>query len=124
MHKTGLLAAKASIYVGGWYPERDHCFHYLRHDGPEHILAFAPTQSGKGVGLVIPTLLAWPEGAVVYGHQGRELGQDRQDSEASWGHVCFKFSPVEEKASSSFNPWSEVGSSRCGNVSDAQNIPT
>ena len=28
--------------------------HYLRHNGPEHILAFAPTRSGKGVGLVIP----------------------------------------------------------------------
>ncbi|HNN98406.1 MAG TPA: type IV secretory system conjugative DNA transfer family protein, partial [Pseudomonadota bacterium] len=29
---------------------------YLRHDGPEHVMAFAPTRSGKGVGLVIPTL--------------------------------------------------------------------
>jgi type IV secretion system protein VirD4 len=28
---------------------------YLRHDGPEHILAVAPTRSGKGVGLVVPT---------------------------------------------------------------------
>jgi type IV secretion system protein VirD4 len=26
--------------------------HYLRHDGPEHVLCFAPTRSGKGVGLV------------------------------------------------------------------------
>ena len=30
---------------------------YLRHDGPEHILCFAPTRSGKGVGLVVPSLL-------------------------------------------------------------------
>jgi type IV secretion system protein VirD4 len=29
---------------------------YLRHDGPEHVMAFAPTHSGKGVGLVIPNL--------------------------------------------------------------------
>src|SRR3546814_14819397 len=28
---------------------------YLRHDGPEHVLCFAPTRSGKGVGLVIPS---------------------------------------------------------------------
>ena len=27
---------------------------YLRHDGPEHVMAFAPTRSGKGVGLVVP----------------------------------------------------------------------
>src|SRR3546814_12621471 len=34
---------------------------YLRHDGPEHVMAFAPTRSGKGVGLVIPTLLSRSE---------------------------------------------------------------
>ena len=33
---------------------------YLRHDGPEHVMAFAPTRSGKGVGLVVPTLLTGP----------------------------------------------------------------
>jgi len=27
---------------------------YLRHDGPEHVMCFAPTRSGKGVGLVLP----------------------------------------------------------------------
>jgi type IV secretion system protein VirD4 len=33
------------------------CAHsYLRHDGPEHVLCFAPTRSGKGVGWVVPTL--------------------------------------------------------------------
>ncbi|MBV9151348.1 MAG: type IV secretory system conjugative DNA transfer family protein, partial [Alphaproteobacteria bacterium] len=41
------------------------CFghHYLRHNGPEHVLCFAPTRSGKGVGLVVPTLLTWPGSA-------------------------------------------------------------
>jgi hypothetical protein len=29
---------------------------YLRHDGPEHVLCFAPTRSGKDVGLVVPSL--------------------------------------------------------------------
>src|SRR3546814_6453963 len=33
---------------------------YLRPDGPEHVLCFAPTRSGKGVGLVVPSLLTWP----------------------------------------------------------------
>lgn len=30
---------------------------YLRHDGPEHVICFAPTRSGEGVGLVLSTLL-------------------------------------------------------------------
>ena len=41
---------------------------YLRHDGPEHVLCFAPTRSGKGVGLVVPTLLTWPGSAIVHGY--------------------------------------------------------
>jgi type IV secretion system protein VirD4 len=43
---------------------------YLRHDGPEHGLCFAPTRSGKGVGLVIPTLLTWPGSAIVHDIKG------------------------------------------------------
>src|ERR1019366_8781061 len=38
----------------------------VRHDGPEHVFCFAPTRSGKGVGLVIPTLLSWPQSVLVY----------------------------------------------------------
>jgi hypothetical protein len=57
----------------------DHA--YLRHDGPEHVLCFAPTRSGKGVGLVVPSLLTWPGSArVTVGnailrvhHGGREV---------------------------------------------------
>ena len=44
--------------------------HYLRHNGPEHVLCFAPTRSGKGVGLVIPTLLTWPGSAIVHDIKG------------------------------------------------------
>src|SRR6185312_327222 len=43
---------------------------YLRHDGPEHVMAFAPTRSGKGVGLVIPTLLSWTGSAVIHDIKG------------------------------------------------------
>ena len=43
---------------------------YLRHDGPEHVLCFAPTRSGKGVGLVIPTLLTWAGSAIVHDIKG------------------------------------------------------
>ena len=43
---------------------------YLRHDGPEHVMGFAPTRSGKGVGLVAPTLLSWPASAVIHDIKG------------------------------------------------------
>ena len=46
---------------------------YLRHSGPEHVLCFAPTRSGKGVGLVIPTLLTWPSSTIVHDIKGENF---------------------------------------------------
>ena len=52
------------VLLGRWRGD------YLRHDGPEHVLCFAPTRSGKGVGLVVPTLLTWPGSAIVHDIKG------------------------------------------------------
>ena len=103
---SGLLTANDGVFVGGWSPEGKR-LHYLRHNGPEHILAFAPTRSGKGVGLVIPTLLAWSESAIVYDIKGENWAKTA-GFRAQAGHVCFKFAPVEQQATSRFNPLSEV----------------
>jgi len=67
---TGLLDATQGVYIGGWVNTETKRLEYLRHNGPEHILAFAPTRSGKGVALVIPTLLVWNESAVIYDIKG------------------------------------------------------
>jgi Type IV secretory system Conjugative DNA transfer len=56
---------------------------YLRHDGPEHVMCFAPTRSGKGVGLVLPTLLSWTSSAVVRRHRGFR-GVDRRPVQPSY----------------------------------------
>ena len=63
VREAGLLGHDG-VLLGQW---RDH---YLRHDGPEHVLCFAPTRSGKGVGLVVPTLLTWPGSAIVHDIKG------------------------------------------------------
>jgi type IV secretion system protein VirD4 len=76
IRETGLLDAQRGVYVGAWCAEGSGHLNYLRHNGPEHILAFAPTRSGKGVGLVIPTLLAWDESAVIYDIKGENWGKD------------------------------------------------
>jgi hypothetical protein len=33
-------------------------------------MAFVPTRSGKGVGLVVPTLLSWPGSAIIHDIKG------------------------------------------------------
>src|SRR5262245_20724250 len=43
---------------------------YLRDGGPGHVLAVAPTRSGKGAGLVVPSLLAWTGSVLVHDIKG------------------------------------------------------
>ena len=91
---------------------------YLRHDGPEHVLCFAPTRSGKGVGLVIPSLLTWPGSAIVHDIKG-ENWQLTSGWRARFGRVLL-FDPTNA-ASAAYNPLLEV---RRGEreVRDVQNI--
>jgi type IV secretion system protein VirD4 len=118
---TGIMRSKGGVYVGGWYNDSTRRLQYLRHNGPEHVLAFAPTRSGKGVGLVIPTLLAWDESAVIYDIKGENWAKTA-GFRANCGQLCFKFSPVEDGTSSRFNPLAEVRLFTPRDVSDAQNI--
>ncbi|GAJ29600.1 conjugal transfer protein TraG [Acidomonas methanolica] len=91
---------------------------YLRHDGPEHVLCFAPTRSGKGVGLVIPSLLTWPGSAIVHDIKG-ENWQLTAGFRSRHGRVLL-FDPTNRK-SAAYNPLLEV---RRGEweVRDVQNI--
>ena len=91
---------------------------YLRHDGPEHILCFAPTRSGKGVGLVVPSLLTWPDSAIVHDIKG-ENWTLTAGFRARHGRVLL-FDPTNE-ASAAYNPLLEV---RRGEweVRDVQNV--
>src|SRR5262249_6347428 len=123
--QTGLLGKGAGVYVGAWKDAHSKQLHYLRHDGPEHIMAFAPTRSGKGVGLVLPTLLSWPHSALVYDIKGENwaLTSGWRQREAN-NHVI-KFEPSAMDGSSArFNPLAEVRLRTDREVADVQNIMT
>jgi type IV secretion system protein VirD4 len=91
---------------------------YLRHDGPEHVLCFAPTRSGKGVGLVVPTLLTWPGSCIVHDIKGENWSLT-SGFRSRHGRVLL-FDPTNAK-SAAYNPLLEV---RRGEweVRDVQNV--
>ena len=91
---------------------------YLRHDGPEHIMAFAPTRSGKGVGLVIPTLLSWTGSAVIHDIKG-ENWQLTAGWRGTFSHALL-FNPTDLR-SARYNPLLEVRRGT-NEVRDVQNI--
>ncbi len=112
----------AGCYVGAWVDPDTAEYHYLTHDGPEHILAFAPTRSGKGVGLVLPTLLSWPASALVHDIKGEAWALTSGYRKAK-GQKVLKFQPTAMDGSSvRFNPLEEIRIGTMREVADAQNI--
>lgn len=90
----------------------------IRHDGPEHVFVFAPTRSGKGIGIVIPTLLSWTRSVLVY-----DIKKELWAATAGWRRQfshCWRFEPTAAD-SARFNPLLEI---RRGDteVKDAQNV--
>ena len=91
---------------------------YLRHDGPEHVLCFAPTRSGKGVGLVIPTLLTWPASAIIHDIKGENWNLTA-GFRSTFSRVLL-FDPTNAN-SAAYNPLLEVRRG-VAEVRDVQNI--
>ena len=131
----GYLEGKG-VYVGGWVkrfagaallrrmlqgkPEEAQM--YLRHNGPEHIMVFAPTRSGKGVGLILPTLLAWEGSSIVLDIKGENWALT-----AGWrksqGQTVLRFDPSDASgASAGFNPLEELRLDTLMAIPDVQNM--
>ncbi|TWB89913.1 type IV secretion system protein VirD4 [Bradyrhizobium macuxiense] len=108
---AGLFAGKG-VFLGRFEN------HYLRHDGPEHVMCFAPTRSGKGVGLVLPTLLSWTSSAVVHDIKG-ENWELTSGWRSTFSH-CLLFNPTDP-GSARYNPLLEVRKG-VAEVRDVQNI--
>ena len=111
MKRAGLFEPKG-VFLG--QTDKD----YIRHDGAEHVMAIAPTRSGKGVGLVVPTLLSWTESAIIHDIKG-ENWQLTSGWRSKFSH-CLLFDPTNPQ-SAKYNPLLEV---RMGEteVRDVQNI--
>jgi type IV secretion system protein VirD4 len=127
--QAGLISTSPdSVYVGAYYDEHGRQI-YLRHSGPEHVLCYAPTRSGKGVGLVIPTMLHWTQSAFII-----DLKREIWALTAGWrqqyaGNRVIRFEPAAEDGAA-WNPLAEVRRQKgedgvpVFNIGDVQNIAT
>jgi type IV secretion system protein VirD4 len=121
---TGQEAALSTgVYVGGW-EDKDGNFHYLRHNGPEHVLTYAPTRSGKGVGLIVPTLLSWGASAVVTDLKGELWAMTAGWRKKHARNKVLRFEPATANGSVCWNPLDEIRLGTEYEVGDVQNLAT
>ena len=81
-----------------------HTGRLLRYDGPAHLITLAPTRAGKGVGTVIPNLLAAERSVLVIdpkGENARIAGEARRRFGTT--HVLDPFE-VSAMPSAAYNP--------------------
>ncbi len=118
--RAGLLdrsaAAGPSILIGR------HRGQFLALPGQLSVMLSAPTRSGKGVGVVIPNLLNWPDSVVVLDIKGENYDVTA-GYRAECGQAVFAFSPFDDAARSHrWNPLTAVRSSSLHRVGDLLNI--
>jgi type IV secretion system protein VirD4 len=76
--------------------------------GSEHVVLYAPTRSGKGVGVVIPNLLTWPDSVVVLDVK-RENWEATAGYRKAHGQEVLLFDPLDaEGRTARFNPLAHV----------------
>ena len=115
------MVTPPSIYLATW-PESFGRRALLRDRGEGHVCVIAPTRSGKGRGVVIPTLHTWPDSVVVMDIKGENFrvtaGRRKQ-----LDNVVLKFDPTAPD-SCHFNPFDEVPIGTENEWGDIDNIAT
>lgn len=114
VNALGLLDSNG-VFVGGFKGN------YLRHDGGEHVQVVAPTRAGKGVAVVLPTLLTWKESALITDIKGElwELTSGWRKIHAN--NKCYKLD-FGDMNSNRFNALDTVSIGTPREISDCQNI--
>jgi type IV secretion system protein VirD4 len=112
MSTPARMDSTPAIVVGVWRGR------YLRFTGQQFVLVAAPARSGKGVGIVIPNLLSFPDSVVVL-----DLKQENYAITAgfrrAYGQDVYLFNPfAEDGRTHRYNPLSAIsdGLFRVGDI--------
>lgn len=115
--KQAKLRAKKGMLLG-----RTGKTDYLVADDYQHVLLFAPTGSGKGVGFVIPNLLFWDQSVVVH-----DIKMENHDLASGFrkkiGQEVYLWNPADpDGISHCYNPLDWISDKPGQMVDDVQKI--
>jgi type IV secretion system protein VirD4 len=109
VRQTGLVAASEGGVVLGAWVDADGRHRRLADTSDRHVLAFAPSGSGKTTCLVIPTLLNWRGSAVVLDIKGELWSATAGFRRQGLGQRCVRFEPSSaDGTAASYNPLLDI----------------
>ncbi|MFC5578375.1 type IV secretory system conjugative DNA transfer family protein [Lysobacter niabensis] len=117
LHRKGMFKRRENGIVVGRFGGR-----LLRLGGQQFVILAAPTRSGKGVGVVVPNLLEYPESIVVL-----DIKQENFELTSGWrsrqGQEIYLFNPfAEDRRTHRWNPLTYVSADPAFRVSDLMAI--
>jgi type IV secretion system protein VirD4 len=107
--KSDMLSSSSepSVYVGAYQDEKGK-IHYLKDNSLTHVFVFAPSRSGKGVGLIIPTLLSYTSSVIISDFKF-ENWYLTSGFRKKMGHKVLKFDVTSvDDSTAQFNPLLEI----------------
>ena len=118
IERAGLFSSNGVIVGAVEYKNKPK---YLIHDGAEHILTYAPTRSGKGVGLIVPTLTTWKHSVIATDIKGELWSMTAGYRKKYLNNIVMKFEPAAID-SVKWNPFDEIRVGTVDEVADAQSL--
>jgi type IV secretion system protein VirD4 len=115
--KAAGLLSKTGVLMGAYKKGKYYCA-----DGFQHILLFAPTGSGKGVGFAIPNLLFWDQTACVH-----DIKLENYELASGWrakeGQEVYVWNPADPNGiTHCYNPLDWISTKPGQQVDDVQKI--
>lgn len=95
----------------------------MLHNGPEHIFLAAPTRSGKGVGIIIPTGIIWKHSIFFFDPKAELWESTAGFRKKKFHQKVMKFEPLcSDGSSARWNPYAEINFQSFDEVSDVSTI--
>ncbi|MGL4865900.1 MAG: type IV secretory system conjugative DNA transfer family protein [Cetobacterium sp.] len=73
-----------------------------------HILVIAPSRSGKGVGIILPTLVNWRNSVICFDIKGENFMKSSKFRQDKLNNKVLRLSPCDPLGASKYNPLKEI----------------
>ncbi|MBR2216052.1 MAG: type IV secretory system conjugative DNA transfer family protein [Selenomonadaceae bacterium] len=118
--KAAKLDAKSNGVVVGTNPFTNEI---MLHDGPEHVFLAAPTRSGKGVGIIIPTAITWHNSAFFFDPKQELWIHTAGYRKRVMRQKVIKFEPLcSDDSGARWNPYAEIDFRGLKEIDDTRTV--
>lgn len=81
---------------------------YIVDNGDTHSIMVAPSRSGKGIGIILPTLWFWKGATIVSDLKRENIAKTGAFRKYVLGHKVIEFAPTDTRKTYRFNPINEI----------------